>query len=763
MNTAHTTTQAQKTVMTTSPSPAVELPEKEGERHAPADLPELPDELRKHLLPNQYSREDLLLLRRAYALAREAHKGQKRKSGEEYISHPVAVAGILAELGMDAETLAAALLHDVVEDTGFTLEDIRREFGDQVAALVDGVTKLHIVDNLPRTSDKRDREKAESLRKMFLAMINDVRVVLIKLADRLHNMRTLGAMPPDRQRAIAQETLEIFAPLANRLGIWQLKWELEDLSFRYLNPEKYREIASKLQRKRSEREKYVQQVVKILKEELAKAGIEAEVYGRPKHIYSIWRKMQRKGVDVDQIYDVLAVRVLVRTVPECYQALGIVHQLWTPIPHEFDDYIARPKDNMYQSLHTAVVGPQGTPLEVQIRTYEMHRQAEFGIAAHWRYKEPGVKRDISFENKIAWLRQLIEWRQELTDATEFVDSLKTDVFQDRVYVFTPKGDIIDLPAGATPIDFAYHIHTEIGHRCRGARVNGRIVPLNYQLQSGEQVEIITAKHGGPSRDWLNPHLGYVKTARARNKIRQWFRKQAREKAIQEGRNLLERELKRLGMDNESYERIAKLMGQEKVEDLLAAIGYGDLNTQQIANRLLQEEQAQRQQEELEKLFTQSAAPPTTQPTAVEDITVDGTSGLLITPARCCNPVPGDRIVGYITRGRGITIHRTDCPNVLKNLDQDRIIEVTWGKRKRSVYPVRIRILAFDRPGLLRDISTVVSDEGVNITDSYTRTNQEKHTAEILATLEITDAEQLSRILNRLERLPNVIEACRQRP
>jgi len=689
-----------------------------------------------------------------------AHEGQTRKSGEAYITHPVAVAAILANLGMDAETLAAALLHDVVEDTGIALEDIRQEFGDSIASLVDGVTKLQMVDNLPQTRSKRDRDNAESLRKMFLAMVNDVRVVLIKLADRLHNMRTLASMPPSRQKAIAQETLEIFAPLANRLGIWQLKWELEDLSFRYLNPEKYKEIAHKLAQKRSERERYIENVVQILKAALKKAGIRAEVYGRPKHIYSIWRKMQRKGIDVDQIYDVLAVRVLVRTEPQCYQALGVVHQLWTPIPHEFDDYIARPKDNMYQSLHTAVVGPEGVPLEVQIRTYEMHRHAEYGIAAHWRYKEPGLKSDMTFDNKIAWMRQLIEWRQELTDAAEFVDSLKTDVFQDRVYVFTPHGDIIDLPAGATPIDFAYHIHTEIGHRCRGARVNGRIVPLNYQLQSGEQVEIITAKQGGPSRDWLNPHLGYVQTARARNKIRQWFRKQQREKALQEGRILLERELKRLGHENEAFERIARLMKFDKVEDLLAAIGYGDVNTQQIANRLLQEEQAQKQQESLEQALQERSREVPPLP-ALDEIMAGGETGLLITPARCCNPVPGDDIVGYVTRGRGITIHRRDCPNI-RHVDKERLIEVTWGTNKRTTYPVRIRIIAFDRPGLLRDMTTVVSDEGINILDAYTRTYPEKHTAEILATLEINSTDQLSRILSRLERLPNVIEVYRQR-
>ncbi len=760
MNDAAQSTATGQTAHVTVPVSTSE--ESDGVRSRPARdvLPPLPAELQRYLLPNRYTADDLQLLRRAYAFAAKAHQGQKRKSGEPYIQHPVAVAAILAELGMDAETLAAALLHDVVEDTGVTLEDVRREFGHNVAALVDGVTKLRMVTALPRTDALRDREKAESLRKMFLAMINDVRVVIIKLADRLHNMRTLEALPPEKQKTIAQETLEIFAPLANRLGIWQIKWQLEDLAFRYLHPDKYREIAHKLQQKRAQREKYIRQVCSILREKLAEEGIEAEVYGRPKHIYSIWRKMQRKGVDVDQIYDVLAVRILVRTVPECYQALGIVHNLWTPIPGEFDDYIARPKENMYRSLHTAVVGPKGIPLEVQIRTHAMHRDAEYGIAAHWRYKEAGVKTDPTFENRIAWIRQLIEWRQEVTDAKEFVDSLKTDVFPDRVYVFTPKGDVIDLPAGATPIDFAYYIHTDVGHRCRGARVNGRMVPLNYQLRTGDQVEIITAKHGGPSRDWLNPHLGYVKTARARSKIRQWFRKQARDQAIQDGRALLERELKRLGLENESFEHIARLMRYDSVDALLAAIGYGDISTQQVADRLLQEEEKERQQQALERALTETTRH-TSVPT-VEDVIAGGTTGLLITPARCCHPVPGEDVVGYITRGRGITLHRKDCPNVLKGLDKDRLIDVSWPAKRGNTYPVRIHILALDRPGLLRDISTIVSNEGINIADAYTHTDPAKQTAEIQITLEIAHAGQISRILNQLEQLPNVLEARRER-
>ncbi|MGQ9518279.1 MAG: RelA/SpoT family protein [Anaerolineae bacterium] len=512
------------------------------------------------------------LVRRAYERALEAHAGQARASGESYIQHPLAVASILADLRLDPATIAAALLHDVVEDTSITIDDLRQEFGEEIARLVDGVTKLENINQLRKMSrPDLEEEQAENLRKIFLAMVDDVRVVLIKLADRLHNMRTLGALPDHKRRRIARETLEIYAPLANRLGIWQIKWELEDLAFRYLEPATYKRIASLIDERREDRMHTLEQITEVLRQRLKEAGIEAEVSSRPKHIYSIYRKMQRKGVEFDQIYDVRAVRIIVNTIAECYAALGIVHSLWKPIPREFDDFIATPKDNMYRSLHTAVVGPDGKPLEVQIRTWEMHRTAEYGIAAHWRYKEQLTKRDVDFENKIAWLRQIMEWRKEVTDAREFVDSLKTDVFQDRVYVFTPQGDVIDLPAGATPVDFAYHVHTEIGHRCRGARVNGRIVSLDYQLQNGDQVEIITAKRGGPSRDWLNPQLNYVKTSRARGKIRQWFRRQDREQNIQLGREILERELKRLNAEDISLEELAMNFGYEKVDEFLAAI------------------------------------------------------------------------------------------------------------------------------------------------------------------------------------------------
>jgi GTP pyrophosphokinase len=695
------------------------------------------------------------LIQRAFTLASRAHANQKRASGEPYIQHCLAVAQMLAELRLDTATLAAALLHDTLEDTEVTYAQLEMEFGSEIATLVDGVTKLGQIDQLSGMSERNIKEdtQAESLRKMFLAMVDDVRVVLIKLADRLHNMRTLSSLAEDKRKRIARETLEIFAPLANRLGIWQIKWELEDLALRHLEPDTYKEIATLIDERRPDREGYIAKVVSRVEEELNKAGINADVSGRPKHIYSIYRKMRRKGVDFDQILDVRGVRVIVETARDCYAALGVIHSLWRPIPGEFDDYIATPKDNMYRALHTAVVGPGGKPLEVQIRTYEMNYTAELGIAAHWRYKE-GSKQDPIFDNKIAWLRQLMEWRQEVTDAHEFIDSLKTDVFQDRVYSFTPKGDIIDLPAGSTPIDFAYHIHTEVGHRCRGAKVNGKLVGLDYPLRSGDQVEILTAKRGGPSRDWLNPHLGYIKTSRARSKIRQWFKRQNREENIVHGREMLERELKRLGLDDTPYEQIAKKFSHEKVDDLMASIGAGDINAHQIAARALE---LAKPEEEIPEIPSVRAVP--TAPTT--DIRVSGVGDLLTNLARCCNPLPGDDIVGYITRGRGVTIHRRDCPNALRTNDLERLIEVDWGSEVTETHPVNVRVEAYDRQGLLRDIASIVADESINLSAANIATRKKDNMATMMVTLEIADIAQLSRVLTRIERLPNVVEARRQ--
>ncbi len=705
--------------------------------------------------------EQLDLILRAYAVASYAHKPQMRKTGEPYILHPLAVATILADLHLDAEAIAAGLLHDVVEDTEFSIDYIREEFGDSIAELVDGVTKLKRIDQLSNMRRSSADEKAESLRKMFLAMVEDIRVVLIKLADRLHNMRTLSGQPDHKRRRIARETLEIFAPLANRLGIWQIKWELEDLSFRYLEPATYRELSKAMQEKRAEREQWVAEVKQMLEKALAEEGIKAEVSGRPKHIYSIYRKMKRKDVPFEEIYDIHGFRIIVDTVTDCYAALGIVHSRWRPIPGEFDDYIANPKDNMYRSLHTAVFGPNGKPMEVQIRTHEMHEVSEYGIAAHWRYKEHTTRRDDYFDDKIAWIRQLMEWRQDVNDAQEFVSGMKTDVFQDRVYVFTPQGDVIDLPRGATPIDFAFHVHTELGYRCRGARINGRLVSLDYQLKSGDQVEIISAKRGGPSRDWLNPNLGYVATQRARSKIRTWFRKQAREENIQQGRQILDRELKRLSVDL-SYDDVARLFDQSKTDDFLAAVGYGDINSQQIAQRVLDYERHLKAQQT--PIVLPEKPERERQRRTASGINVAGVDGLLAHPARCCNPVPGDPIVGYITKGRGVTIHKSNCPNIMAQLrrnDHTRLVEVQWGEDSEETYPVSIQVTAYDRSGLLRDVTGLVADEKINMRSAQAVTGLKNNLAMINATLEISSAAQLTRILTRIERLPNVIEVRRK--
>ncbi|MDW8160880.1 MAG: bifunctional (p)ppGpp synthetase/guanosine-3',5'-bis(diphosphate) 3'-pyrophosphohydrolase [Anaerolineales bacterium] len=738
------------------------------------------------ILPGTYSQLDREMILKAYQVAEEAHRGQKRASGEPYINHCVAVAGILAEMHVPPEVVIAALLHDTVEDTEVTLEQIRRLFGDRVAMLVDGVTKL---TNLPRVSRgdqqadaveqeefarelaekrglpdpdmeaeqiKRSRRydaASETLRKTFLAMGEDVNVVLIKLADRLHNMRTLSYMPEHKRKRIAQQTLDIFAPLANRLGIWNMKWELEDLSFRYVEPQKYKEIADLLAARRSQREAEMEVIKSRLSECLSKAGIQAEITARPKHIYSIYMKMKRKGIPFDMVYDVRGVRIIVPDIPTCYAALGVIHTTWRPIPGTFDDYIAAPKDNFYRSLHTAVIFDDGKTLECQIRTPEMHQNAEYGIAAHWRYKE-GVSRDSEYEKRLLWLRSLMEWRQDVADAKEFLDSMKTDVFQDRVYVFTPKGDIIDLPAKSTPIDFAYHVHTDIGHRCRGAKVNGKLVPLDYILKTGDQVEILTAKRGGPSRDWLNPHLGLVRTQRAKAKIRQWFKKQAREQNIAQGKLIIEKELRRLGLLDLNIERLAKEFDYKSTDDLYEAVGCGDINISKIVNHLTLGEK------ETIPVDVHQARPIVETGRTEETVTVLGLKGLLTNMARCCNPAPGDEIIGYITRGRGATIHRQDCPNIMRIRERERLVKVSWGEPK-STYPVPIRIKAYDRNGLMKDISTLVADEGVNMASISVETN--RNLAVINITLEVHDIAELSRLLDRIENLPNVTEAIRVRP
>jgi guanosine-3',5'-bis(diphosphate) 3'-pyrophosphohydrolase len=737
-------------------------------------------------LPDSFTPSDRELVQRAYKVAVNAHKGQMRASGEPYSNHCVAVATILVEMCVPPQIVAAGLLHDVVEDTDVELDDLERDFGEEIASLVDAVTKLATLPRVSRSDkaedteeEKQERELAErrglldpdeeaqqrmrsrhydlaseNLRKTFLAMAEDPRVVLIKLADRLHNMRTLGFVPKHKQIRIAHETMDIFAPLASRLGIWQMKWELEDLAFRYINPQMYQEIAKNISERRSEREKEVDEISRRLSGVLAQAGVKAEISGRPKHIYSIFEKMMRKGVPFDMVHDIRGVRIVVREREACYAVLGVIHSNWRPIPGEFDDYIAAPKDNFYRSLHTAVVYDDGKTLEVQIRTPEMNQSAEYGIAAHWRYKE-GFGHDPDFERRVSYLRQLMEWRQDVEDAQEFVAGMKSDVFGDRVYVFTPRGDIIDLPAGSTPIDFAYHVHTEIGHRCRGAKVGGKLVSLDYSLITGDQIEIITAKRGGPSRDWLNPHLGLVKTQRARSKIRRWFKRQARDKNISHGKDVLDKELRHLGLVSVNMDQLAKKLGYKSIDDLAEAIGCGDIPLGRVVNELVLGE------EDKDDTFDFPTSPPEIKTRPADEVTVRGLRGLLTNIAKCCNPAPGDDIIGYVTRGRGATIHRIDCPNIMRIRDKERLVKVSWGEAT-STFPVPVTVKAYDRDGLMRDISTLIAEEGINIGRVNVDVNK-RNMAVFDLILEVHDIEQLSRVLDRLERLSNVFEARRVRP
>jgi GTP diphosphokinase / guanosine-3',5'-bis(diphosphate) 3'-diphosphatase len=689
------------------------------------------------------------LIKDAFDFSLKAHEGQLRVSGEPYIEHPLQVAQTLAELQLDASSIAAALLHDVPEDCGVPIIDIETRFGAEVARLVDGVTRLGKISWAGEDIARRESQ-AKNLRKMLVAMAEDIRVVFIKLADRLHNMQTLHVMSPQKQHRIAQETMEIYAPLAHRLGIWELKWQLEDLSFRYLEPEKYRQIAKLIAARRVQRENFITQVIQALKEEFAKNGLKAEITGRPKHIYSIYQKTEKyetMGKHFDDIHDLLALRVQVATVADCYNALGIIHTLWHPLPDEFNDYIANPKPNGYQSLHTTVMCMGTTPLEVQIRTAEMHHVAEYGIAAHWRYKE-GEKGDIRFEERISWLRQLIDWHREFSGAEEFLESVKTDIFNDQVFVYTPKGEIKDLPRGATPLDFAYRVHTELGHHCVGAKINGKLVPLNYKLNNGDIVEIMTVKGGkGPSRDWLRPNLGYVNTSGAREKIRQWFKKQTRQENIERGRELLEKEMKRLGIKVSDKDEIARLFKFDSQEDFLAAIGYGGISAHTVVMKLVAQTEAPK-----------VTAPAAAAKTASSVIKVLGVGDMLTRLGECCHPVPGDAIIGYITRSRGVTVHKQDCPNVVHEREKERLIEVEWGQVE-AVYPTKIRVDAWDRVGLIRDITAVVAEEKVNIT-SVSFMNKDDHTTSTLLSLEIKGLAQLSRIMEKIESVRGVIEANR---
>ncbi|MFN0095630.1 MAG: RelA/SpoT family protein [Dehalococcoidia bacterium] len=706
--------------------------------------------------------ERLGMLREAYTFAEACHRGQARKAGGPYITHPLEVTEMATRFELDEEALAAALLHDVQEDCGVTNDDLSARFGANVARMVDGLSKL---DKLPinfASDDQtaRDSVQAQNLRKLFLAMAEDIDVVLIKLCDRVHNMETLWAFRPEKQRRIARETLEIFAPLASRLGVWQLKWQLEDLAFRYLEPTKYAEITESLTSKRQQREEYIEDARRTVAENLAEHHIAADVKGRAKHIYSIYQKINKYAAQAkgfDQIYDLLALRVFVESISECYQALGVIHGLWRPIPGQFDDYIANPKDSMYQSLHTTVLGPGGRPIEIQIRTWEMHRVAEYGVAAHWRYKE-GRRKGAGDEERIAWLRELMDIQRELGGAEEFVETVKTDIFQDQVFVFTPKGDVIDLPAGATPLDYAYRIHTDLGHQTIGAKVNARIVQLTHTLQNGDVVEIMRSRASkGPSRDWLNGNLGYVKTAHSREKIRAWFRRQQRADNIERGRDMFEKEMKRLAIEIGDREaEVLELFGMTSWDDFFAALGYGGISIITIARKLgalFQEE---------EPLVAEPVAPaqkgPATPTFGSKTMQVLGVNNLLTTMARCCSPVPGDQISGYVTRARGITVHRADCINILNSDEPERILEVEWGEAAK-LYPVDIRITAWDRVGLLRDVTSVVTEDKVNMVGVHTLEGDDGSVV-VLMTLETTGVEQLSRLLSRIEILRGVREVER---
>ncbi len=700
------------------------------------------------------------LIRKAYEFADRAHQGQFRDSGESFIDHPVEVAEILAELGMDVETIVAGILHDVLEDTSVTREELTAQFGKEICLLVDGVTKL---SRIPFQS--KEEQHVENLRKMFLAMAEDLRVIVIKLADRLHNMRTLKHLPEDRQRKIANETLEIYTPLAHRLGMWVLKWELEDQALRYLEPKEYYNIVQLVAKKRKEREGDIEEVTNTLREKLAELGVRAEIQGRPKHFYSIYLKMKEQGKEFSEIYDLMAVRVIVDSVKDCYGVLGTVHTLWKPIPGRFKDYIAMPKSNMYQSLHTTVVGPKGEPLEIQIRTWEMHRTAEYGIAAHWRYKE-GDKGNKDFEAKIAWLRQILEWQKEMKDAHDFMETLKIDLFTYEVFVFTPRGDVKTLPVGSTPVDFAYSVHTDIGHRCIGAKVNGKIVPLDYQLHNGEFVEILTSKTAeGPSQDWLS----FVKTSRARSKIRQWLKEERREESAEKGRELLEKEVKKHGLDVaevlkiEKLTEVAKRYGFANTDDLLASVGFGRVTSRQVLGKLIDEKILEIKKRELKGKYQERRQGSGPADRRSQGIIVPGVDNLLVKVSKCCNPVPGDKIIGYITRGRGVSVHRVDCPNVANLRDApDRRIEVNWNEGGGSAYPVEIEVEAVDRANLLTNIMNSISETKANIVAVNARTTKNRM-AIINLVVDIRDVEHMELVMKKIKKVEGVLNVFRANP
>lgn len=696
------------------------------------------------------------LLRHACVLSQLTSEDHAGSNGEPCLRQGLVMADILADLQLDTETLAAAIVYSSVHFADLALDDVREHLGPSVAKLVEGATQLEAIGSL-HVKHEYNRSQIENLRKMLLAMVEDVRVVLIKLVERTSIMRSASIFSAAQQRRLARETMDIYAPLANRLGVGQLKWELEDLAFRYLEPKIYKELAKNLDEKRIAREEYVRNFITLIQAALANANItHANVAGRVKHIYSIYRKMIRKDVDYSQIYDVRAIRILVPNIESCYNVLGVIHSEWEHVAAEFDDYIATPKSNGYQSLHTVVLGPQDKPVEVQIRTYKMHQEAELGIAAHWVYKE-GKQNKSGYEGKIAWLRQVLDWQKGLnTDDTSA--QIHSDIFADRIYVFTPTGDIVDLPKGATPLDFAYHIHSEVGHRCRGAKVNGVIVPLTHRLNTGERVEILTQREANPSRDWMNPQLGYLKSSRARAKIHHWFKEQDYDLNWRQGEEILDRELKRLDSKRIDLERIANELSYKSVKDLLAALGCGNLRYSQISPLIHQ------QTEKTPEPFEEASVPiaPSTSKSRISGIQIEGVGNLLTHIAGCCQPVPGEAITGFVTHGRGISIHREDCQNLfyLKNTHPERIMEVSWGSKQSQSYPVTVAIIAEDRQGLLRDITTLFSQEKINLIAANTTSDKTSQLAHMRLTIEIPNVEALNRVIQRLQTLPNVLSAQR---
>lgn len=703
---------------------------------------------------------DTELIERAYNYAMIAHAGQKRISGEPYIIHPVEVALILTEIEMDTQTICAALLHDVIEDTDIGYMSIVNDFGEEIALLVDGVTKLSRIN----FKSKEDAQ-VENLRRMFIAMAKDIRVILIKLADRLHNMRTLQFQSERKQKEIAQETMDIFAPLAHRLGVFKFKWELEDLAFSYLDPEMYYEIAKRLKQKRKEREDYVHAIIEQIYSGLEQIGIQADIEGRPKNIYSIYKKMIKQGKDIDEIYDKIAIRVVVNDIRDCYGVLGIIHTMWKPLPGRFKDYIATPKPNLYQSLHTTLIGEGGEPFEVQIRTEEMHRTAEYGIAAHWRYKEGTNPREKKFDEKLSWLRQILEWQQEVKDTNEFMESLKIDLFDDTVFVFTPKGKVIELPKGACPVDFAYRVHTEVGHKCTGAKVNGRIVPLDFPLGNGDIVEILTSKNSpGPSFDWLN----FVKTSSAKSRIKNWFNREKRQENIIRGRDLLEKELKKKHFNpkemlkEDKLQEVSRKFGYNSVDDLFAAIGDGNITVNGVMNKQKELFFHDAHVEDMLPLnITDKALPRREKDTGA--LRIKGVDDVAIRLSRCCNPLPGDTVLGYITRGRGVSVHRRDCPNLQSYLqhEKDRIIEVEWAD-DRGIYTVELELKAMDRSRLTTDVMTIIADMRINIHSVFSRATKNNE-AIMNFKLEIKDLAQLNAVIQRIHKVKDVLEVRRVLP